>query len=464
MIPRPHPAPTHWSFLLTATLALSGCTLFSHNKDKSGERRPSTDTALSPANPAGTSPRVTTPPPPPPVGPLMPPQDESRLDTTHNVVDYAKLCKAELGMPEAVQAPWNCLDGLEIPITVDGQPMDEVVYGRIAAQGGGCDKPSWLGDTPCANYAFVQRRELAPNVTALLLCRERSFTGWKGQAGRRDDYNKDPSLINFRRLFDFDSLGLIWTNTKTGKTCYFDFVGRVFGGYIPSPDDEKVPQMSDMPNPKPPETLPDGIMPEQVWRKNARGTWKEPGEVASKDNCIRCHDSGPFKTSPYIDQVLKLPVNDPTVPYQIVGRVMDPWRQQFPLVAVTTSKVVTDNGAEAEQLCTACHRIGSQATCEQQLAFATGKAAPVSLSAHGSTFFNRMWMPPLTPELQQAWQGKSERQLSAAWSALYDAHVNKMRCCCLNANARGCFRQDLSKSPLPAPVEGTGPADCNSQL
>jgi hypothetical protein len=385
----------------------------------------------------------------------MPPQDESQLDTAGNVVDYAKLCKAEIGIPEAVQAPWNCLDGTEIPITVGGQPMDANTYAQVAQSGGGCDKPSWLGDVPCSNYAFVQRRELAPDVTAMLLCRERSFSVYKGKAGRRADYEKDKSMTSFRLLYDFDSLGLIWTNRKTGKTCFFDFVGKVYGGYVPSPDDERVPQLADMPEPKPPATLPAGMTPEQVWQKNARATWKAPGEVAQKDNCVRCHDTGPFKSSPYMEGALKIPSNDKTVPYQIVGRVMEPWRQQFPLTAVSTGKV----GGE-EQLCTSCHRIGSQASCDQQVAYATGQTSPTTLSAHGSSFFVRMWMPPLPQDLQAAWQGKTERQLTQLWNDKYGAHVDKLRCCCLNAGAKGCFRQDITRSPLPVPVEGDGPADC----
>lgn len=407
----------------------------------------------------GTPPGTASPPPPPVSSPLMPPQDESKLNTAGDVVDYAKLCKAELGMPEAILPPWNCVEGTEIPITVGGKPLDAATYKTLARTGNGCDKPSWLGDVPCSNYAFVQRREITADVSAVLLCRMRGFSNEKGVAARRADYEKDQQFTAFRALYDFDSLGLIWTNKKTGKTCFFDYVGKVFGGYVPSPDDDRVPAYDAMPEPKPPKTLPAGVTEEVVWKKTARTTWKAPKEVAEKDNCVRCHDTGPFKSSPYMDQALKFEPNNMAVPFLIVGKVMERWRQQFPLYAISTTKVQASAG-EADQLCTSCHRIGSQASCDEEIAFAVGESAPATLSAHGAGFFNRMWMPPLPAELVTSWSGKNERQLKAAWTGLYAAHVQKLRCCCQTPNARGCTHQDITVNPLPAPVVGTGPGEC----
>ncbi len=383
------------------------------------------------------------------------PAEHTKL-TDGDVVEYARYCKQELGIPEAVQAPFNCMDGAEIPITIDGEPPTEANYANLATGKIGCDRPSWLGEGPCSNYAFVQQRQLADGVEAVLLCRMRSFSTPKDRAARLADYQAKPTFDNFMGYYVFDSLGLIWANTKTGKTCFFDFVGKTYGGYVPSPDDEKAPTFAQLPDPKPPTELAPGSGKEKLWQRSARLTWKSPHEVAEKDNCIRCHDTGAFKSSPWVKQVYAVPHNDQNLPYQVIGKSFAAWQQHFPARAISTLPVKGSSGADEPQVCTSCHRIGAQATCALHLYFATGDSAPVKLSDQGESFALKNWMPP-SPD---AWKALADEGAKDAWHKAYDRHVSRLKCCCANPQAVGCTSQDLTQSPLAAPVAGTGPGIC----
>ncbi len=380
---------------------------------------------------------------------------EDELKATTDVVGYAKFCKQELEIPPEVLAAWNCMEGTEIPVTIDRKPLDEANYKSLIERTTGCDLPSWLGEEPCSNYAFVTQREIAPNVQAYLLCRMRAFSSYKDRAARRAEYETTPTFANFMAYYVFDSLGLIWTNTQSGKTCYFDFVGKTYGGYVPSPDDEAQPSWASLPDPKPPVEIGEGKERTFLWKRNARDTWKPPGEVGSKDNCIRCHDSGPFKSSPWIRQVVPVPHNDVKTPYLVVGTALESWKERFPVKAISTAPL-DNNGTAEPQMCTQCHRIGNQATCGSEIAYATGKAAPGKLSPHGDLFATKTWMPPHPA----AWKDKTDAEVQKAWTDAYDKHVTRLRCCCDNPAAKGCTSQDITKSPLEDPVPGEGPGIC----
>lgn len=385
----------------------------------------------------------------PPVRPAH--LDEDQLDLSKDISLYADYCKQELGLPPDILPPWNCLDGQELPITVDGEPINNATHAAIVEGHGGCDRPAWLGDKPCATYTFVQRRDLSSNVIAYLLCRKREYSTAATLAQRRANYLARRSMRDFAELFDFDSIGLIWANMQTGKTCFFDFVGKTYGGYVPSPDDYRRPSFSDLPDPKPPVKLAPGSRLSRIWEKNGKETWKEPRESANTDFCIRCHDAMPFKSSPYINQIFSIPIPPREVPYTVVGKVYERWRREHPLVAISTTPV---NGEP--QLCTRCHRIGSQETCKTFFHYATARQDMASLSKLGKSFALRAWMPPW-PE---TWKDKPEHDVERLWNESYSAHVEKLACCCKTPQAKGCTRQDLEAQPLADPIIGTGPESC----
>lgn len=382
---------------------------------------------------------------------------EAHLDTEQDVVAYARYCKQMLAIPDVPLAAFNCLDGAEVPMTVDGKRPDHETYEQVRRGEVGCDKPAWLDDAPCANYAFVQKRALTPDVDATLFCRMRSLASHKNKEERLSDYQKEPTFANFRLLYDFESIGLIWTSKKTGHTCFFDFVGKVYGGYVPSPDVTTPPEFTALPEPKPPKELPLDLTPDLVWRKHARTMWRSPAEVVQKDNCVRCHDAGPYKASPYILQVFDVPPHDLALPYIVVGKAFAPWQKQSPLYAVSTTPLPSkDGGPDEPQLCTTCHRMGSERTCKTFLGHAIGQTSSHKLSQSAATFLGRTWMPPAAA----AWAASDDDTLNQRWNDAYAKHVDRMICCCANPTAKGCTRQALSVTPLGPPEVGDGPESC----
>ncbi len=357
---------------------------------------------------------------------------------------YADQCKRELGLPDITLSPWNCLDGSEVPVAINGSRIDASNYNDVSKRKIGCDHPAWLGDEPCANYAFVQKRTLAPNVEAVLLCRSRHFFSYKDKAERLADFEADKSTDNFNLLYAFESLGMIWTNTKTGKTCFFDYVGKVYGGYVPSPDDRKLTALDDLPNPKPPADMQVDGTADVIWKKNGARTWRRPIDVVNHDNCVRCHDTGAFKSSPWIEQVMKLPANSKQVPLLVVGKVFEQWKTKLPIKAIDTTPIINSKGEAEPQICTSCHRIGSLATCDQHLDYSIGRKTPGIVSDLGRKFFHQVWMPPPgnTDSPMQ------ENELRDAWQEKYGKHVEKLKCCCAKPDATGCLSQVITDEPL----------------
>jgi hypothetical protein len=372
----------------------------------------------------------------------------------NDVTSYAEVCKRELGLPEDTLAPWSCTDGFEVPITVDGKPLTAETHAALAAGEASCDRPSWLGDHPCATYSFVQQRQLSPDVTASLICRVRGFTSERSLAERKAVYAQTNTFNDWRQIFDFDSLGLIWTNTKTGSTCFFDFVGKTYGGYVPSPDDRSRPELAALPDPKPPAELAEGTPDAGVWRKNGTEQWRAPaGMLPEQDACVRCHDSGPWIITPWLKQVMAMTRPAPDVPMVVVGKVFDAWRAAHPSRSISTTPL-KKRGPEEPQACTQCHRIGSRDTCKMFLGYSVGAASPpgTKVSPH---FGFRVTMPPGVGD-----PAKPDEELDKAWNDAYARHVEKLRCCCKTPTAKGCLVQDLSTSPIGAYVESTGPDSC----
>ena len=362
-------------------------------------------------------------------------------DVTH----YAARCKAELGLPDVPLAPMNCLEGVEIPVTLHGQRPTADEYEAMREGALGCDNPSWIGDgDPCANYSFIHTRQLSDDVVAVLFCRQRALHSPATLGERLEAYDAEPSAERFRDLYNFDTLGLIWTNTETGATCFFDRVADTYGGYVIMPDDPGLPSREALPSPTPPEEVPDSY-----WALDARSLWKPPVTIATQDLCVNCHSTGPFIRAGHIRALDIVPSIGADVPYQLVGEVGRSQASLAPPRAVSTTPIAGPAGDEP-QLCTTCHRIGLGESCDRFSQYYAGQTDPPG-QAQDLPFHERVLMPPPMEESPLD---------SAAWAARYQRHLDKLACCCETPSALGCTVQDITQSPLPAPVPGTGPDTC----
>lgn len=367
-----------------------------------------------------------------------------------DVTVYAANCKAELGLPPDTLEPMNCLDGVEIPVRVQGAVADAATYEALVAGEIGCDNPSWIGDgDPCANYSFIHTRQLSEDVVAVLFCRQRSMSSHLDRAARRAAHEADPSVETFEALYGFESLGLIWTNTKTGATCFFERVFETYGGYVTMPDDPTPPTWDQLPQPAP----PDDVNP-VYWEQGAQTLWKPPMLMAAEATCATCHDSGPFIRSGHVHGLDILPPQPTTTPYYMatnVGRIHQ--TRNMPR-AISTTPIQGPDGDEP-QVCTTCHRVGRGAGCDVFSRYYTGQTPQPS---HHSAlpFHTRVLMPPPSPTDVEL----DDDALATAWTERYQSHIDKLLCCCDDPEALGCRLQDITQTPLPAPVDGAGPGSC----
>jgi hypothetical protein len=305
--------------------------------------------------------------------------------------EYAKLCTQAM----APIPGFDCLTGVEIPITVTKTVFKEVIIGpnntkvyvpqtiveKPTKPVATCDKPVKLGlssDGQCVPYSRLKDLSPAdkPHVMTLAICRK-----YYASAGPTDP--------------NFDDIALIQHNNITGATCYFQ--SRI----IHKPEDGRhdgtkvaSPMSSD---------------------STANGFWLEPekdgnGKVIALNpktpsasvpiNCVSCHDSDPFILSPWIGQVAKVDKWDPLKKFRVdlfgTFSKLRPW--------VVNPEVLNANGG-----CVGCHRFGGSSikTISQGNG---GLTVDNVINLHG-------FMPP------------GDNQSVANWQQQYGAELKKILDC-----------------------------------
>jgi hypothetical protein len=361
-------------------------------------------------------------------------RQDSQGDANGDVVAYAELCKSELGITGPLPA-MSCLAGREIPITVDGKPLDDTSFGHLV-EGGGCDKPHWLGES-CYPYDIIQRVEIGGDVDAVLNCRQVHWVNHADPGQRRHAYEQASAgekLTRFRDLAEFDDLALILRNRQTGKICYFTIFGQTtytdhafYGGWLPPPDAAKLPPMEDVraqiADPKPPSEYP-----VDAWYRDARATYFKPSDFAETGGCIGCHDLGGFKHSPFIDQSGIVPSNG-RLPFLPVGEAFQVAFRKQKLIDVTTEPI---DGKP--QWCTTCHRMTSGGrTCDTMIDYATawstgGSTSDLPLSGWARTYPQAAWMP-----------FGHGMKTAEDYQRAFGQHITRMKCCCKHPQALGCL-------------------------
>lgn len=372
--------------------------------------------------------------PHPPIAPNDALQPEDK-----DVSKYAELCRAELGFVGVAIPPLNCLDGGEVPLQIEGKMPTEEQYKLLSEGKLGCDNPSWLFQAGCLNYNFVLHRPITEDVDLALICRSRHYTTVKNREAREAAYKVSSSAADFKALFYFDSLGMIVSNKKTGKTCFFDQVDPVYGGFIPFPDRLTPPSEEELPLPKPVgEAAQDSKIKLEVLEVTPAQTWKSPFRMVTVDRCTACHDSGPWKHTAWIPDGIKIPSNPKGVPLIAIGPVFEPWRVRFEPLGVNTDPVVV-NGKSEPQLCTSCHSIGREFTCKSFMNYASGLTDPSILSKRGSEPHRKRTMPPQSNEAKSM----NDDDFIKDWDIKFLPHLNALKRCCSDSTLAGCRLEAL---------------------
>lgn len=343
-------------------------------------------------------------------------------------IRYAERCAQAIGYVE----PVNCVTmGQAIPITVDG-----VAQTTTPAS---CDKPVYLeGPQRCGGYTRVgrlklfkdkQRTQERDDGAAVFFCRH-----YDDASTRQASW--DPTLNGASYPY-FDDVAIIMQNRETGKTCYFQALGRsrdqalqLYGRRVPPPtetDEEFTAAIS-------PEDRNQGATPSGRF-------WLQPSGIA-RIHCVSCHDNDPFMHSPWIDQARVLGANgqptsellvpsEPFNEYKIIGAGFgfERWDTSYSLD-------LPDNK------CTTCHRIASMKTCRQwiqdaypvhppgQDAHLNDLYVPAARTALSRGHPDHHWMPPppANPAQRTTWLNRLTQ---------YESSIKEIRRCCeLQNNGR----------------------------
>ena len=273
-----------------------------------------------------------------------------------DITGYAQECAARIADVPA----FDCTQGTEIPITVDGKTP--VIY----APGMSCDRPSLLppaaGETTDGQCLPYQRMlKLRDDSTAQIsaICRQK--------------------ILRPAATYLYDEIDIVLHGVASGSTCWFQALAPLplraerglDGRHVPSPGDGT----------------------------RARDFWNPPAETA-KATCVFCHDAGPFLYSPFVAQTGLLPA-DPFGKYaNDIGEAFKAW-------PLPHSIATRDNA------CTACHRIGSMNSCRRLMLQAVGAAPTEGLGDWGKLFPQSHWMPPGDLHSERQWDAIYGRSVAA---------------------------------------------------
>lgn len=326
---------------------------------------------------------------------------------------YAEECQAEVGlMPE-----FDCLDFPEIPTTQDGERLSvagsgtslviqkngRAIPGRLVNEAATattpavvdqweprpkCDNPSWAS-TPCYPGTRAGLVE-SGGASWAILCRRQKVQ-------RSDDPN-------------FDLVGVIAHNKKTGATCFFD----------KAPGTPPVTKRS----------FPQPGNGDPAIQRAAMRTWAAPDAPGSFENCLSCHVAGAFIRTPYVASLKLSAAMDPTGDYKVVGAVFG---REWGGARAPKNLEVTDAD------CSSCHRLGATEQTRMFASIATGGADIDDKSSDtrlakvrgvATRWPSGYFMPP---------RGRRLGSLEA-WEKQFGAERDALHACLRTPGGAGCDR------------------------
>ncbi|SDE17342.1 hypothetical protein SAMN05421548_13544 [Paraburkholderia lycopersici] len=287
-----------------------------------------------------------------------------------SLLEYGEQCAREIGeIP-----PFDCNDGTDIPITVDGKPPAQGDAPKL------CDKPSLLHPTAdaagqCLPYSKILNLSRG-NTQISAYCRRNALRA-----------DKDPL---------YDEVVVVAHHSGNGKTCWFQSRARANGI-----DASRVPPPSE-------KTPPSG-------HPSAVEFWTTPARIAAaKPTCIACHDAGPFIFSPYIGQVWDKIPTDPLGRYSNIGAAFSAYRP---------TTITTPGNA-----CIGCHRIGSDQSCRVYIGLSAGRLSAPGNDAHANRYPLSHWMPTDNTMSEAQWNEANVRSVDALLACCKDKTHRSPNC------------------------------------
>lgn len=293
------------------------------------------------------------------------------------LLEYGQACAIQVAPIPA----FDCADGVEVPITVNGGETPERYTPDMT-----CDRPSLLRP----ENGEKTDGQCVPNSRALVL---------------RDDDRAQISAFCRQKMIRpagthlYDEIDIVAHNVRTGSTCWFQASASLPLRADRGVDGRRVPP------PHLARPMPGYPRPQDFWN---------PPKQVAEGQCVRCHDSGPFMYSPFIAQTGALP-GDPFGPYKNdVGAAFRRWPKPFGI-------------STRGNTCTTCHRIGNMNSCQVAMYEATGVLRSAGLDEWGTRFPQSHWMPP------------GALRSHAQWNVAYADSVKQLAACCQNPKGPGCI-------------------------
>ncbi len=348
-------------------------------------------------------------------------------DSDPDVWEYAKSCFERLHLDaDDLKGSFDCTKGKRLVSTVEGvvQDLDLCKDAGCAKEiPDACDYGTWL-DNKCYGHSYIQvvPTPSNPQVKAALLCRHKTRWG----LGPAPLLDLEGNLVT-----GFDDIAMIVHNRGNGETCWFQT------------EDGKSQHL-------------DGTIVPGPATVSGHDFWMKPSDTRDV-MCIKCHDSGPWMNSRWMNNTIGSDLAGDNGPYKNSEPPFDTWPEP---------KFVEIDG---DDTCTMCHHIAAARasvdransiggpdfrTCDAWIRLATGKVH-ARASTMGQSFEVTHWMPDghgLTSE--------------GEWNKTYHDKVERIVACCKAVGSgkpesqwpNGCQVESVTAScPMAEDADGNCP-------
>jgi hypothetical protein len=298
------------------------------------------------------------------------------------------------------------------------------------------------------------------------------------------------SIQNYMMVYGIESVAMILTNKKTGRTCFFELMDFeslrpanamrwINGAVVPFMRKTYTTTVKDLPNentsklPVPTHNLyPEKFQEEMYgkdwwknwWKNESRDLYFRTGE---HNFCSNCHAIDPFIHSKWImqgDKPHRVPhkILDKDVPYRlslysdnVVNNKLSDMNAPGLLRQVDTKPIKRPNGETTNNKCTSCHNMAADTTLKFEVDLEGSKNANLEGGSIAGLLYwigaTSSWdvtseanTIPFSERMPLSHGFTSEND----WYQEYRQDILSMACCIINPRAIGCKFRDVVPSAI----------------